>query len=73
MITNEAILDNYEASVSCLKEYYALVKASDAVCALQKSPTVKVNKHNINNVYNGKTLLERSGSSSMASYYSNLN
>ena len=52
MITNEAILDNYETSVSCLKEYYVSVKASDAASALPQPPTAKVNKHNINNVCN---------------------
>ena len=52
MITNEAILDNYESSVSCLKEYYALVKASDAACALPQPLTIQVQTYNINNVYN---------------------
>ena len=51
MLTNQAILDNYDASVSCLKEYHALIKASNDSCSLPQPPTVKLNKHNINDVY----------------------
>ena len=47
MITNEALLNNYEASFSFLKEYYALVKASDVACALQQPPTVIANKQKL--------------------------
>ena len=47
MITNEALLNNYEASFSFLKEYYALVKASDVACALKQPPTAIANKHKL--------------------------
>ena len=59
MISNNAIIENYETSVSCLKEYHGLLvsisnkKDKQDNFSLSSLPpkTVRLNTHNINEVY----------------------
>ena len=49
------ITENYKTSISCLKEYYELLKTTNGeqpeIFELQPTRIVRLNPHNINDVY----------------------
>ena len=52
MISAQAMLENYNSSVSCLKDYHLILKdlnADNKKAVLLQPITVQLNNHNINN------------------------